>query len=79
MCPADPRGDDVHARPGVVHKVRVHENNDRLENDQGLPDFSWYNIPKRENTPNIPNDHKNRPNVHLIYQMTIKIYQMAVK
>jgi hypothetical protein len=34
----------------------------------GLPDFSWYNIPK-----NLPNNHK-------IYQMTVKyIDQMAVK
>jgi hypothetical protein len=35
----------------------------------GLPDFSWNNIPKREN---IPNAYK-------LYQMTIKIDQIAVK
>jgi hypothetical protein len=37
----------------------------------GLPDFSWYSIPKRGK--NIPNNHK-------IYQMAPNyIYQIAVK
>jgi hypothetical protein len=42
----------------------------------GLPDLSWYNIPKAGC--NVPNDHK-------IYQMDItstkcsKVFQMAIK
>jgi hypothetical protein len=43
----------------------------------GLPDFSWYNKPKRgkyTNWPlNIPNDHDvNIPNDGKIYQMTTR-------
>jgi hypothetical protein len=52
----------------------------------GLPDFSWYNIPKQgENC--VPNDHiilyqtvKNIPNDHIIDQTVIKyVYKMAIK
>jgi hypothetical protein len=35
----------------------------------GLPDFSWYNIPKREKYTKGP---KNIPNGHKIYQTAIK-------
>jgi hypothetical protein len=35
----------------------------------GLPDFSWYNIPKREKYTKLP---QNVPNVHEIYQMALK-------
>jgi hypothetical protein len=35
----------------------------------GLPDFSWYNIPKRENGTKWP---KNIPNGHKIYQTAEK-------
>jgi hypothetical protein len=46
----------------------------------GLPDFSWYNIPKRENIPKLPQNlqngyklycakwQKNRPNGCKMYQ-----------
>jgi hypothetical protein len=42
----------------------------------GLPDFCLHNIPKIyqitikyiKRPHNIPNSHKNRPNVHIIYQ-----------
>jgi hypothetical protein len=33
--------------------------------DPGLPDFSWYNIPKGEKYQNIPNRDK-------IYEMAVK-------
>jgi hypothetical protein len=36
-----------------------------LENDSGLPDFSWYSIPKREKI--YRNDHKNIPKGHKLY------------
>jgi hypothetical protein len=42
----------------------------------GLPDFSWYMIPKPEKctklTQNVPNGHK-------ISQMSVKTFQMAIK
>jgi hypothetical protein len=35
----------------------------------GLPDFSWYKIPKRGKYTKLP---QNIPNVHKIYQMAVK-------
>jgi hypothetical protein len=40
-----------------------------LENDSGLPDFSWYSIPKREKIYRITTKYTKCP----------KIYQMDVK
>jgi hypothetical protein len=33
----------------------------------GLPDFSWYMLPKREKI--VPNEHKNVQNSYKIFQM----------
>jgi hypothetical protein len=55
-----------------------------LDMAAGLPDFSWYNIPKRvkmyQNLGNIPNGHKvcqmagNWPNGHEIYRHLPLLY-----
>jgi hypothetical protein len=51
------------------------------DSEAGLPDFSWYNIPKRGKIKwpqNIPNGQKytkwlqNKPNCHKIYQIATK-------
>jgi hypothetical protein len=43
----------------------------------GLPDFSGYNIPKREKYTKRPH---NLPNRHKIYQLAVKyMYPMAIK
>jgi hypothetical protein len=44
--------------------------------EPGLPDFSWYKMPKREEITkwpqNIQNNHKRNQNCHNIYQMAVK-------
>jgi hypothetical protein len=42
----------------------------------GLPDFSWYSIPKRWKYTKWP---QNIPKCHKIYQNVRKIYQMSIK
>jgi hypothetical protein len=43
----------------------------------GLPDFPWYNVPKREKySKNIP---YNMPNGHKISQIATKYTKMEVK
>jgi hypothetical protein len=46
------------------------------EQRSGLPDFTWYNIPKRvkiyQITTKLPNGHK-------IYQMAVEILEMGIK
>jgi hypothetical protein len=42
----------------------------------GLPDFSWYMIPKPEKCTKWTH---NVPNVHKISQMSVKYYKMAIK
>jgi hypothetical protein len=49
-----------------------------LRKGAGLPDFSWYNIPKWEE--NIPKCPQNKPNGHKIFEMAVKcIDRSAIK
>jgi hypothetical protein len=42
----------------------------------GMPDFSWYNIPKREKYTKLP---QKIPNVHLKYAKRLKIDPISIK
>jgi hypothetical protein len=46
------------------------ENHPFVFSAAGLPDFSRYNIPKREK--NIPNDQKMFQNGHKVYHLAMK-------
>jgi hypothetical protein len=51
----------------------------------GLPDFSWYTLPKREEIYQMTRNCMKGPNCHKIYQTAIKytkshiIYQIDIK
>jgi hypothetical protein len=56
--------------------LRVFKHNGRIGSPAGLPDFSWYVVPKQEkctkSTQDVPKGHK-------IHQISLKYFQMAIK